>query len=395
MSQSHLQSACITGIGTITPFSVGWRETFQHLTQGTPAYAAWNPDLAPPFENARLGLVKAFPRERYFTERQLRLMDKAMSMSSVAAAFALEDAGLLDGDEVAGHDTVATIMASARAEASTLYRFCTPLFRPRAGSVNPAHFPMIARNVACGQIAIRFGLRGWSSMIAAGDISGAHALARASEMIALGRANSVLVGAFEVLSPITLHQFQSRWRKNGMQQAVSSSATNDYVPVEGACFFVVESARHAAERGRTPYATITRASHGYQFAAEGQEHQEWQAVLQRHLARQAAAHATDAVHLCSSATADAGANARQLREASLGRAIAELGISQREIRSRLNFGDAGALTSLYGVATAAQLLRNSRIAPETAHTPAYRPAQSALVSTFTERDAYSLISLHA
>ncbi len=393
MSQSRLQSASITGIGTITPFSVGWGETFKHVTEGAPDYSAWNTDLDPPFENARLGLVKNFPRERYFNERQLRLMDKAMSMSSVAAAFAMEDAGILVDDEVAGRDSVATILASSRGEAASLYRFGSPLFRSHIGSVNPAHFPMIARNIACGQIAIRFGLRGWSSMIAAGDISGAHALARACKIITLGRANSVLVGAFEVLSPISLHQLKARWRKNGMEDAVFRSVNNDYVPVEGACFFVVESAQHAAKRGHTPYATITHSSQGYRFAVEGQEQQGWHTVLKRH--QEPAEAECEALHICSSVTAHAGANVRQMREVSLGRAIAELGMTQREIRTRISFGDAGALTSLYGVATAAQLLRNSRATQRAVHAPAYAPAQSALVSALTERDAYSIFSLRA
>ncbi|WP_440964831.1 beta-ketoacyl synthase N-terminal-like domain-containing protein [Massilia sp. GER05] len=396
MSQSQFQNACITGIGAIAPFATGWNEIFTRIADGVPDYAPWGTDVEPPFENARLGIVRDFPRERYFNERQLRLMDKAMTMSSVAAAFAMEDAGILIDEEVIGRGSVATVLGTSRGETPSLYRYCTPLFRPQVGSVNPFHFSMSARNISCGQVAIRFGLRGWSSVIAAGDISGAHALARAVELIRFGRAQCVLVGAFELLSQISLHQLKGRWRKNELENAVARSTNNEYVPVEGACFFVVESEGHAAERGRAPYATISGANHGYQFADEGLELAGWEPVLKRHLASRSDFEKDEGVlHVCSSVTAPAGAAKRQLREASLNRAITEFGLAGRQILSRRNFGDAGSLNMLYGVATAATLLRNSRSVQSASAMPEYTPARSAVISTMTDRDAYSLVSLSA
>jgi 3-oxoacyl-[acyl-carrier-protein] synthase II len=389
MNRQRSQQAVITGIGAITPFAAGWPEIHQAISSQAPRYEAWNPDLEPPFESARLGVVKHYPREKYFTDRQLRLMDKAMSLTSVAAAFAMEDAGILVDDTVADSDNVATLLASSRGEAPSLYRFGSPLFKPTVGSVNPAHFPMIARNVACGQVAIRFRLRGWSSTIASGDASGAHALARAAEMIALGRAPAVLVGAYEVLSQISLHQIKARWRKNEMTDVVADSATNEYVPVEGACFFVLESQERALARGKKPYATIDGATQGYRFdhSADG-----WLRVFERHLAnlpRGRAAHAAGrTLHISGAASAARVATPWQRCEQALAEVVARTCDAPPTQRSRLIFGDAGALTAMYGVASAAQSL--GRRDQTSNSTP-----DSAIVSSFTERGAYSLLSMSA
>jgi len=389
MSFQASQRAVITGIGAITPFAVGWPEIHHAISAQAPHYAAWKEDLEPPFESARLGLVKNYPREKYFTDRQLRLMDKAMSLTSVAAAFAMEDAGILVDGAVTDSDNVATVLASSRGEAPSLYRFGSPLFRPAVGSVNPAHFPMIARNVACGQIAIRFGLRGWSSTIAAGDASGAHALARAAEMITLGRAPVVLVGAYEVLSQISLHQIKARWNKNEMTRLVADSQTNEYVPVEGACFFVLESLQRALERGKQPYATIDGATHGYRFdhASEG-----WSRLLERHIGNLPSGRAAHAgkrtIHISGASGSERVETPLQQREQVIATAISHICDAPPTRFSRLAFGDGGALTALYGVASAAQTLSRRNQASETA-------ADAAILSSLTERGAYSFLSMSA
>jgi 3-oxoacyl-(acyl-carrier-protein) synthase len=393
MRSHSSQRAVITGIGAITPFAVGWPEIHQAILGPAPQYEAWNPELDPPFESARLGLVKHYPREQYFTDRQLRLMDKAMSLTSVAAAFAMEDAGILVDDAVADSDNVATLLASSRGEAPSLYRFGSPLFKPAVGSVNPAHFPMIARNVACGQVAIRFRLRGWSSTIASGDASGAHALARAAEMITLGRAPAVLVGAYEVLSQISLHQIKARWRKNELTDVVADSPANDYVPVEGACFFVLESQERALARGKEPYATIDGATQGYRFddSAEG-----WSRVFERHVSN--LPHGRDArragrtIHISGAATAARAPAPLQRREQALAQAVARACDAPPTQFSRQTFGDAGALTAMYGVASAAQSLRRPQQMAER-HTD--DGADRAIVTSLTERGAYSFLSMSA
>ncbi len=370
--------ACITGIGAITPFAVGWQDIAALAERGEAHYAPWSAELMPPFDGARLGVVKAYPKERYFNDRQLRLMDKSMSLNTVAAAFALEDAGLLVGDTVADHDDVATILSSSQGEVASMYRFGSPIFQTKPGSVNPAHFPMMARNVACGQLAIRFGLRGWSTMIAAGDASGAHALARAVDMVTSGRTHTVLVGAYEVLSQVSLHQWRVRAQQQAQVGAALDPASAEWVPAEGACHFVVESTAHAAARGRTPYVRIDHTGHGVSQGARGQG---WPALIDRFLNRSAQPGTQPrAVHASCTSDSD-GDLAHRHASAHFHDALARMCPALHELRTRPQFGNARSVNPMYAVAMAAR------------HLAAAPGNGEALVSTLTPRGGYALFGL--
>jgi 3-oxoacyl-[acyl-carrier-protein] synthase II/nodulation protein E len=372
--------AAITGIGAIAPFATGWPAILEAIAQARDVLEPWNPTLAPPFEGARLGIVKTFPKERYFTERQLRLMDKAMGLNAVAAAFALEDAGLLkDDQDIPGRDEFATVLGSAQGEAASLFRFGSPLFQSRASGVNPAHFPMIARNVACGQIAIRFGLRGWSTMIASGDAAGAHAIARAADLVTSGRARAVLVGAYEVLSHLSLHQWKRRRALTGARPDQLSEVSNEWVPSEGACYFIVESADQAHARGRQPYAMLERCEHGYSQGARGQG---WPALIDRYVGRHDSSDAlSGAYHVSAVSPTDGGAGHADA-SAQFMNAVAQGCRTEKTLRTRPIFGETRSVNAMFAVAMAAQHLANVG-------------AGTALASTLTTSGAYALCSLSA
>lgn len=301
-----------------------------------------------------------------------------MSLNTVAAAFAMEDAGLLVDGKIEERDEVGTVLASAQGEAASLYRFGSPLFKTKPAGVNPAHFPMIARNVACGQLAIRFGLRGWSTMIASGDAAGAHALARAAEMVASGRTHTMLVGAYEVLSPLCLHRWQSRRLRQGRTDGGLPIAVNDWVPVEGACFFIVESLQHARARGRQPYALLDRCQHGYSHGERGQG---WAAMIDRFLSSglPPSASGSDATYVSCLSDTD-GSRAHAHNVASFENAIERLCPIKAKVRTRPLFGDARSVNPMYGVAMSCQALADGK-------------ASNALIANLTDANAYALFSL--
>lgn len=386
MTPSPRQTVAITGISTITPFSVGWQDTYSAVHGGVPSYEPWSEELSRPFDSARIGLIRNFPKERYFDDRQLRLMDRPMTVASVTAAQAMEDAGILSGDRVENGDNVATVLSSSIAEVPSLYRFGAPLLKQPSRSLNPAHFPMIARNIACGQISIRFGLRGWSTMIAAGEASGAQALARAADLIALGRADAVLVGAYETLAQFSLHQIKARWNKHGRTGAIAANLSNHHVPVEAACFFVLESPQRAMGRGKTPYAVISHCSQGYRTH---QSTSDWDALVQRHLRKSPTGRGTEAeLHI----RAASPCGVEHEMESGLTAAINRRCASSQHIDARADFGDAGAATAMYQTALAAQLLKESGAAAQPLGR--FRPARTALMSSVTRSGAFNLLSLH-
>lgn len=252
-------TVCISGIATVTPFSSDWNEVYRAAAQGEVPFEPWEENLEPPHPGARLGLVRQYPKERFFNERQLRLMDRAMAISATSTGLVLEDAGLA-ARAAESPDDFATLFASMRGEIPSLYKFGTPLFENKS-SFNPALFPMIARNITCGQAALRFGLRGWSSMLSCGEVSGMHALARGLELVRSGRSTHVLVCAYEVLSKISLHQHARRWAKLGLEP--STAPGHSAVPVEAACVMVLESLQSVRARGGRAHALLHDVDYGF------------------------------------------------------------------------------------------------------------------------------------
>lgn len=400
MNKRFPRAVCLTGIGVITPFCNGWGEVFKTVSTASPTYAPWNPNNDPPCDTARLGLVKNYPKEHYFNDRQLRLMDRAMTISSTAVGLALEDAHFsMEGQSGTG-DEVASIMGSMRGEMPSLYKFGVPLFRNANSVLNPAQFPMIARNISCGQAAIRFGLRGWSTMIAAGEISGAHALARARDLIASGRSRAAVVGAYEVFSPISLHHIRLRSKKYNREHLFSTENVNDHVPVEGACFFILEDLEHALSERRIPYAILNSLTHGYLNNASVDA---FSAISTRHLAK----NNTEPEGLDFLISGIANSNGSEFTsEKMLVRELTERCDQPIELRTRPIFGDAGSLSFMFQIAMAAQLLRSNDIDPlllSRISTPSDQlivkkkldemSYKTAIATAVTDRGAYCLSSL--
>ena len=393
MSESSVNEVCLVGIGVVAPFAIGWAPVYEAAGSGAVQFEPWDAALEPPYPDAKLGLVKRFPKERYFTERQMRLMDRAMMISSTATGLALEDAGLGEvvGDGSRGEDT-ATIFASTRGELPSLYRFGSPLFEGST-SYNPAMFPMIARNITCGQAALRFNLKGWSSMTACGEISGLHALHRGTELVRLGRAQRAVVCAYEVLSKLSLHQSVARWRKYGVEPRCGVG--NAHVPVEGACVLVLENKADVLARGAKPYATLGHISHGY---LQGDLQQASERAVQRHLRRQSYAKGCDVL----GTGGRQGSSEALALEAALTQSLREHLRPVREVQTRSLFGDALSQSALLQLACIAQGLKDQGLAQgvlvstdaaESERRSGAGPLISALVSQVTDRRAFGLASL--
>lgn len=345
----------VTGIGTVTSLGAQWSSAFDKIALGTQdsGWTPWESGLFPPAPGCQLGIVKEYPIDRFFTAKQSRTMDKAMGMACVATGLALQDAGLdrgsgerMDGTEIA------TIFGSTRGEMSSLFRFGMNVLAQSGGAVNPALFPTVARNVACGQAAIRFELSGWSSMLSSGALAGMHALIRGKQLIQAGRADVVVVGAFESLSKITLHIFK------GVYAAVAWDKEPDYfgeqggrlIPAEGAGVIILESRSHAERRGAQPYAALGVAKFGSVGSASS------------HSFVDAIAHSR-AADTNFIVTSQSGANTRadQLERTAI-RHLASL--DERETYTftpKSIFGELESVSSILGVAVAASSIRSKSV----------------------------------
>lgn len=256
-----MHEVVITGIGVVGPHGVGMASISESLRHGRCVFARWPASAAPPHDDARIATVGEYSKTRYFSERHLRQMDKAMSISAFAAGVALADAGFEDG---AAPGNTATMLGTSRSEQTSIQKFMQPLVQGRPERINPSDFPLVARNIACGQIAIRFGLRGPSSVLSSGSIASIEAITRAAHMIRNGRAEVALAGGMEVLSKFALYMARHLYGDERLagQPAFLGGQGGALVPSEGACMLVLESAEHAERRNGRVYARISASRAG-------------------------------------------------------------------------------------------------------------------------------------
>jgi 3-oxoacyl-[acyl-carrier-protein] synthase II len=138
----------------------------------------------------------------------------------------------------------------------------TRVERGRA-SVSPYLLTGILPNMPAARVAIRFGIRGYTSSVGTACASGAQAIADAVRLIRCGEADVVICGASEApLFPTFAETFaNARALARGWDDPTQASRPfdlrrNGFVLSEGAGLLVLESAEHAIARGASGYADV-------------------------------------------------------------------------------------------------------------------------------------------
>ncbi|NJP33335.1 beta-ketoacyl synthase N-terminal-like domain-containing protein [Micromonospora thermarum] len=219
------------GLGT-GPFAAGWRA----------ARPAVSPGEAPPV--ARLPELTG---DDFTPNRRVRLKERssALAVGTVGALLAAYDLGdvpaarrgVVLGSALASLDSYLAVSGGSLAGAK-------PHF------IDHNLMPPGIMNYTSSQAAIRFDLRGPNVTVTSGRATGLTALGCARRLVAAGRADAVLAGAFEAISP----------RRLRLETAADRAPA---LTGEGCCVFLVETAESAERAGRRVLATPLALTAGY------------------------------------------------------------------------------------------------------------------------------------
>jgi 3-oxoacyl-[acyl-carrier-protein] synthase II len=189
-------------------------------------------------------------------------VDRFVVLAMAAADAALADAGIAVGPDA---DPARTAVVLANAFGGLGMFEAEALARKASGhtAVTPYLLAGMLPNMATARIAIKHGVRGYSSTISTACASGAYAVAEALRLIREGLADVVVCGGAEApLLPTAATTFRnSRALAGGWADPAEASRPfdrrrNGFVIGEGAGVLVVERAEHAAARGRPAYAEV-------------------------------------------------------------------------------------------------------------------------------------------
>ncbi|GIM84515.1 beta-ketoacyl-[acyl-carrier-protein] synthase family protein [Salinispora arenicola] len=254
-------TAVITGMGLFTPVGRGVEATFDALCTGRSGLVQPPADhpIAGSLEVA--GVLPAIDPRSVASGPDTKILDRIVLLALLTAAEAFADAGIEVGRDVAP-ERAAVIVGGVGGMATLEAQVLTRAARGRAG-VNPYLLTGILPNMPSARIAIRHGIRGYSSSVGTACASGVQAVADAVRLIQAGEADVVLCGASEApLFPTFADTFgNARALARGWADPTAASRPfdtrrNGFVLAEGAALLVLESADHAAARGATGYAEI-------------------------------------------------------------------------------------------------------------------------------------------
>jgi 3-oxoacyl-[acyl-carrier-protein] synthase II len=251
----------ITGMGLLTPVGRGPREVYDALLHGRSGIV--KPPTDHPIANSieLAGILPPIDIGTLTKGPDGKVMDRTVVLAQLVAEDALADAGLIVGENV-DPDRIGVIVGGVGGMATLEQQVLARAERGRV-AVSPYLLTGVLPNMPAARIAIRFGLRGYTSAVGTACASGAQAIADGVRLIRSGEMDVVLCGASEApLFPTFAETFaNARALARGWDDPAEASRPfdlrrNGFVLSEGAALLVLESTAHAVARGAAGYADV-------------------------------------------------------------------------------------------------------------------------------------------
>jgi 3-oxoacyl-[acyl-carrier-protein] synthase II len=257
----------ISGLGVISPFGVGLDAFWEGLAAGRCGVRPLAGLEALPEPYAYAGQLRDFRPEEIIGTKGLKYLNAATRLLICTAELARRDAGLEITPDLA--EDVGVIVASSFSNVGDCATFYESLLVP-GERTNPLRFPNLFINIAGGNLAIRFGIRGLNTTVTTGATASLDALHHGQTALRCGRARVLLVAGLEVLSPPLVEGF---WRAGLLGDTAVprpfDRRRRGLILAEGCGVLVLEHAEHARARGARVYGEI--AGYGSAHVEAGEE----------------------------------------------------------------------------------------------------------------------------
>jgi 3-oxoacyl-[acyl-carrier-protein] synthase II len=262
MSGTGPDSAVITGIGLVTPVGCDVDIFFEALCKG-PSGLQRPPAGHPAAGSLHIaGIAPHIDPVSVLPPTEIRCVDRFVLLGLAAAERALADAGLEVGRDVDPF-RVAIVVSTGGGGLETFEQSSHARLARGSPGVSPYLLPGMLSNMAAARIAIKYGIRGFSTAFVTACAAGAQAVAEAFRLIADGSADVVVCGGTESpLHPTIAAAFaNARALASGWDDPAAASRPfdqrrNGFVLGEGAAVLVIEREAHAAARGARGYANL-------------------------------------------------------------------------------------------------------------------------------------------
>lgn len=250
----------VTGLGAITPIGNDVESFWNGLKNKTVGIAPITYFDTADYKAKLAAEVKGFDAKQYMDPRTAKRMEQFSQFAVAASKEALEDSGINMENE--DPYRVGVCVGSGIGSLQSMEREHKKLLEKGPGRVNPLLVPMMISNMAAGNVAIQFGMKGKCFNVVTACATGTHSIGEAFRSIQYGEAEVMLAGGTEAsISPIGVAGFTALTALSTCDDPKRASIPFDkdrsgFIMGEGSGVVVLESLEHAKARGAKIYAEV-------------------------------------------------------------------------------------------------------------------------------------------
>ena len=250
----------VTGLGTVNPVGIGVEETWKNIKSGKSGIGRitkFDPSNLP---SQIAGEVKNFRPEDFIPAKLVSRVDLFIQYALASTRMALEDANLPTSDL---GDEVGVIIGVGMGGVGQIEHYTRILDEKGYRRVTPFFIPMIIPNMAAGQVAILYGVKGPNIAVCTACAAGNHAIGEAFKLIREGKVKAMICGGAEgLITPLCVAGFsvmKALSTRNDEPEKASrpfDAKRDGFVIAEGCGILILEDMEHALKRGAKIYAEV-------------------------------------------------------------------------------------------------------------------------------------------
>ena len=251
----------LTGLGCVTPIGSSVQESWDAVLTGKSGTALVTQIDSQWFSSKVAAEVKNFDPLKYLSAKQIKKSDRFVQFAVAGAKMALDDSAL----NLASEDLhyIGVLIGSGIGGLRTIEEQHKILLEKGPHRVSPFLIPMLIVNMAPGQVAMEFGLKGPNNCVATACATGSHAIGDAYKIVQRGEATAMLAGGseacitllgyggFDAMKALSTHNSEPDKASRPFDKT-----RNGFVMGEGCGVVVLEELEHALKRNAKIYCEI-------------------------------------------------------------------------------------------------------------------------------------------
>lgn len=250
----------VTGMGAITPIGNSVEEFWTGIKNKTVGIGPITYFDTTDYKAKLAAEVKNFDPKAYMDPKAAKRMETFSQFAVAATKEALEMSGINMEEE--DPCRVGVSIGSGIGSLQAMEREHKKLLEKGPGRVNPLLVPLMICNMAAGNVAIQFGLKGKCINVVTACATGTNSIGEAFRSIQYGEADVMVAGGTESsITPIGVAGFTALTALNTTDDVEKASIPfdedrNGFIIGEGAGIVVLESLEHALKRNAKIYAEV-------------------------------------------------------------------------------------------------------------------------------------------